>query len=424
MSNRRRFIRQTALGLSGLAVRGSGTPPTAARKPMPVWGMVSEEEYWDEIREQYALSDHRTYMNTGGLGPCPRPVLDRFLELSRELQTVSETGHRLIEEAREPVAHFFGAAASEISFNRNATEGNATIASGLGLKQGDEIVVDSHAHPGGAIPWLNQLKASGIVVRLFDPSAATADEIVTRIRQAMTSRTKAIQISHVTAPTGIFLPAKSIADLAHENGCWFHIDGAQSAGMVPINLHEIGCDSYATSGHKWLGAPHGTGILYIRHDRLDDILPSEIGAYSDAGYSLPDHLDYIDSARRHESGTRNAALVEGVRVACSFMSEIGLDRVRKRGLELAARLREGLEQISSVQILTPRSESISASIITFKSSEMEYSELNRALSSDFKLRLRIVTEVELNAIRVSLHVFNSMQEVDQVIEGVRATLKA
>ena len=423
MANRRSFIKNAALAVPGLAVLGESAltaPPTSLT--LPTWGSVPANDYWDEVRARYALSDHRAYMNTGGLGPCPRPVLDRYLELTNELQTVSETGHRYIEEAREPVASFFGANASEISFTRNATEGNATIASGLGLNAGHEIVIDSHAHPGGAIPWLNQLKANGIVVRLFDPDAPTAAGILERIEEAITPRTRVVQISHVTAPTGILLPAKAIADLAHSHGCWFHIDGAQSAGMLPIDLHQIGCDSWATSGHKWLGAPHGTGILYIRRDRLNEVLPTEIGAYSDAGYSLPDHLDYIDTSRRHESGTRNAPLVEGVQNACTFISEIGIARVRERGLELTSALRAGLESIPSVQVLTPEDEAIRGSILTFKSSKMSYSDLNKALSTEHKLRLRVVTEVNLNAIRVSLHVFNSMHEVERVIEGVRSVL--
>jgi len=409
----------------GIAVLSDHSLTRATRfGPLPKWGTIGKDDFWDAVRDRYALSDQRTYLNTGGLGPCPRPVLDRFLSLTRELQMRSETGHHYIEDAREPVSSFFGADTSEISFTRNATEGNATIASGLDLKAGDEIVIDSHAHPGGAIPWLNQLKATGVIVRLFDPDAPTTDDILDRIEDAITARTRVLQISHVTAPTGILLPAAKIADLARRHDCWFHIDGAQSAGMLPVDLHQIGCDSWATSGHKWLGAPHGTGILYIRRDRLDEVRPTEIGAYSDAGYSLPDHLDYIDSSRRHESGTRNAPLVEGVREACDFMSEIGMNRVRERGLELTSVLKAGLESIPSIEVLTPEDDMMRGSILTFKSSKMNFLELNKALSADHKLRLRIVTEVDLNAIRVSLHVFNSMQEVDQVIQGVRSVLEA
>ncbi|MDA1332755.1 MAG: aminotransferase class V-fold PLP-dependent enzyme [Bacteroidetes bacterium] len=420
-SGRRGFLKQTALGLSSVALAGlpagsslsSGSSQAAA--PLRV-------DDWVSIQAQYHLSPSRTYLNTGGLGPSPEPVLSRFRDRTTERQTMSETGHRIIEESRAPVASFFGASEEEIAFTRNATEGNAIIASGLRLKRGDEIIIDSHAHPGGAIPWLNQLNELGVVVRVFDPTGGSEGEILTRIEDLVSDRTRVIQVSHVTAPTGILLPVDDIAKLAQDRGCWFHIDGAQSAGMVPFDLHDIGCDSYATSGHKWLGAPHGTGVLYIKEERLADVVPTEVGAYSDAGFSLPDTFVLIPTARRHESGTRNAPLVAAVRSACDFMSAIGMDRVRQRGLDLVARLRDGLESIPALEILTPEKDNLHGSILTFRPLERDFQEVNRRLGSEHKLRLRIVTEVDLNAIRVSLHVFNSEDEVDRVIEGVRAVL--
>lgn len=413
--DRRRFIKTAALAMPGLAVSGGVTGASPGRLPSP-------GDDWEAVRAQYHLWDARSYLNTGGLGPSPRPVLERFREVTDDLQHRSETGHNLIEEARNPVARFFGADAEEIAFTRNATEGNAIVASGLGLEAGDEVIIDSHAHPGGAIPWLNRWKLDGVVVKTFNPSDTDAAGIVARIASLITANTRAIQVSHVTAPTGILLPVRDIAVLASQRGCWFHIDGAQSAGMLPIDLHQIGCDSWATSGHKWLGAPHGTGVLYIRKEKLDWIRPTEVGAYSDAGYSLPGKLDYIETARRHESGTRNAPLVEGVRMACAFMDGIGMDRVRERGLELAHRLESGLSAIDGIEILTPPETGLRGSILTFRTDLMPFRDLYQRLSRDHHLRIRIVTEVDLNAIRISLHVFNNEEEVDRVIEGVRSVL--
>lgn len=405
------------MAMPGLAVSGRADPASHVHSPWPV-----RLDDWEEIRGQYDLWDARTYLNTGGLGPSPRPVLDRFREVMDDLQLRSETGHNLIEAAREPVARFFGASEEEIAFTRNATEGNAIVASGLALKAGDEIIIDAHAHPGGAIPWLNRWKQDGIVVRTFDPSGTDAAGIVSHMEDLITSRTRAIQVSHVTAPTGILLPVVEIADLARRHGCWFHIDGAQSAGMMPIDLHAVGCDSWATSGHKWLGAPHGTGILFIRRDGLDRIRPTEVGAYSDAGFALPNQLDYIQTARRHESGTRNAPLVEGLRSACAFMDTIGMHQVRNRGLALTARLRKGLSALDDVDILTPPATEMHGSILTFRSPAVPFRDLYRHLTQEHRLRIRIVTEVDLNAVRISLHVFNSEADVDRVVEGVRAAI--
>jgi selenocysteine lyase/cysteine desulfurase len=141
---------------------------------------------------------------------------------------------------------------------------------------------------------------------------------VDRIETLITPRTKAIQISHITAPTGILFDVDAIGDLAHKHNIWFHVDGAQTAGMIPINLKELNCDSYATSGHKWMGGPRGTGILFIKKDRLEEVECSHIGGHSESSYELPDQLSYKNSAMRHEYGTRNTDLIEGLQVAIEF----------------------------------------------------------------------------------------------------------
>ena len=403
-----------------MVMPGLALPASGPQEFNPISSVVRPGDDWEAVRKQYDLWSDRIYLNTGGLGPSPRPVLDRSRQVSDDLQHRSESGHALIEAAREPVARFLGAASTEIAFTRNATEGNAIIAAGLQLVHGDEIIIDSHAHPGGAIPWLNRWKQDGVVIRTFDPSGTDAHGILARIEALLSPRTRAIQVSHITAPTGILLPVKDIAALARHHGCWFHIDGAQSAGMTPVDLHEIGCHSWATSGHKWLGAPHGTGILFIREEHLDRIRPTEIGAYSDQGYALPDQLTYVPTARRHESGTRSASLVEGVHAACTYMGALGMDRVRARGLSLTDRLASGLSGVAGVELLSPEAPELCGSIFSFRMPDIPFRQAYARLSQEHRMRIRIVTEAGLNAIRISLHVFNNEDDVDRVVAGVRA----
>jgi len=334
-----------------------------------------------------------------------------------ELQRVSETGRDRIEAARAPVAHFLGASASEIAFLRNATEGNSTIASGLQLSAGDEVIFESHAHPGGAIPWMNRQEQDGVVIKLFEPDPRSAEGNIRRIEALITRRTRAIQVSHVTAPTGIRFPVTRIAELARARDIWFHIDGAQSAGMIPVHVHDIGCDSYATSGHKWMGAPHGTGLLFVRKDRLDGVTPTDVGAYTNAAYDLPDVYTYHPTARRYESGTRDAASVVGLRAAAAFMTQIGMERVEERSQQLAFRLHDALCQLSGIEVLTPSDPALAAAITTFRAHHVAYDALYRTLR-DRGFRCRIVREQGLNAVRISPHVYNSEAECDQVIEVV------
>ncbi len=415
---RRRFVTNLGRAALGAGLFGAIGPRWEPPPPLPDPG---DPDYWRLVRRQYPLSHERVYLNTGGLGPAPFAVLDAVVHTTRSLQTLSETGHHLIEETRPEVAAFLGADPDEVAFTRNATEGNSVVASGLDLRAGDEVIFESHAHPGGSFPWMVRQKEDGIRVRIFEPDPTSEEGNLERIAALINERTRVLQVSHVTAPTGIRFPVEAMARLARDRGLWFHIDGAQSAGMIPVNLHAIACDSYAASGHKWMGGPHGTGVLYVRKDRLDEVRPTETGAYGDDGdVQLPERFGYAPSARRYEVGTRNASLVAGLGEAVNFLETIGMRRVAVRAGALAAYLRERLRALSGVTILTPGKDSLAAAMITFRVEKLPYRELYRYLLGEHGLRCRIVSERGLDALRVSTHIFNQEDECDRLVEAVRA----
>lgn len=415
---RRQFLGTVGAGfLSALLPQSPGWPPAKGS---------DDASFWAQVRRQYPLTPDRVYLNTGGLGPAPYSVIDTVQQTMMDLQRISEHGHRRIAAVREKVALFLGADADEIAFTRNATEANATVASGLTfLKPGDEVIIETHAHPGGAIPWMSRQKQQGIVVKAFEPDPMSAAGNLARIEALITPRTRVIQVSHLTAPTGILMPVRDIAVMAQARGLWFHIDGAQSAGAFPFSLHEIGCDSYGASGHKWLGATHGTGMLYIRKNRLDEVMPTEVGAYSDNGtFDIPTALEYNPSAVRYECGTRDVTSILGIGAAVDFMREIGMARVAAYGRELGTYLHGRLQAIEGVTVLTPADPELRAGMTTFRTATVPYDEMYRKLASDHKLRCRIVTERGLNAIRVSTHIFNNKQECDRVAGAVAEVLAA
>lgn len=401
------------MGLGAVPLVAGARPPT----PWPPPASLDNDDFWKLVRAQYPLTRERVYLNTGGLGPAPYPVLDAVQRTMLERQTVSEHGHNLIEEARAPVAAFFGVKPSEIAFTRNATEGNATVASGLDLRPDDEVIFESHAHPGGAMAWMSRQKQQGIKVKIFDPLHRNADDNLQRIDDLITPRTRVVQVSHVTATLGLRFPVKAIADLARDRGVWFHIDGAQSAGMIPVNLKAIGCDSYATSGHKWMGGPHGTGVLYVCQDRLDEVTPTEVGAYSNDDYDLPDVFEYYPTARRFEPGTRDASRVVGLVEAVAFLEQIGIERVAAYSRRLARYLKEHLAQVDGVTVLGSRAPTWESAITTFKTDRVPYDRLFRYFIREHKLRCRVVSERGLDALRVSTHIFNTIAECDQVVEA-------
>lgn len=421
--DRRTFLQGLSVGALG-ALAGCNTPTaTAAARPvpaLPAFGSVPDEAFWGAVRAQYPLRDHPVYLNTGGLGPAPQSVLDAVFNTMTRLQEHSETGHELFTPARKAMARFLGVQPREVCFTRNATEGNSIIAAGLALAPGDEVIFESHAHPGGSFPWANQQKVRGITVKVFDPDHTSPEANVAAIRALITPRTKVIQVSHITCTTGMVFPVRAIADLAAERGIWFHIDGAQSVGMIPVNFTRIGCDSYAFSGHKWLGGPHESGVLYIRRDRLDAVAATGIGAHSGALEYLPGELLLDDGAARHEYGTRNAGLIAGLTEAVRFQEAIGRERIAAHGQAMAGHLLEELSRIPGITVLTPRPAEMRGSMTTITHARVKAGRLFSYLWDKHGLRCRPVTEQGLQAVRISTHVFNSPAECERVIAGVRA----
>ncbi|NND70270.1 MAG: aminotransferase class V-fold PLP-dependent enzyme [Rhodothermales bacterium] len=419
-SSRRKFLSTSTLAIAGsLAACRSTDAASRGLIALPPTGRVDDEEYWQLVRLQYPLTTDRVYLNTGGLGPAPYTVLDAVNTKMMSLQRLSETGHTSLDSVRPDVARFIGVQEDEIAFTRNATEGNATVASGLKLERGDEVIFESHAHPGGAMAWMVRQKEDGIKVKIFEPSADSGEENLQRIKDLVTPATRVIQVSHVTAPTGIRMPVKEIAAIARDAGAWFHVDGAQSLGMIEMDLSDIGCDSYASSGHKWLGAPHGTGILFVRRDRQDEVRPTEAGAYTNSDYELPDVFDYTDSARRYESGTRDASTVAGIHAAVQFQEQIGTDLVEERGQYLGRYLRSQVREIDGVTVISPVTAEMDSAMSTVKLANIGYRDLYRYLIQEHQLRCRIVSERGIDGLRISTHIFNTKADCDRVIEGIR-----
>lgn len=426
--DRKNFLRTLGAGALGLMaarnLRAMDEIEPELSNVTPVWDEANPESFWRQVRAQFPMTPQRTYFNTGGLGPAPRRVLDMLTVASRQLQERVETGHDFFAQARVIAAAYLSVKVDSVCFVRNATEGNSIVATGLELQAADEVIIDSHAHPGGSFPWLNRQRTDGIVVKTFEPDPTSAAGNVERIAALITPRTRVIQVSHITSPTGIILPVAEIGKLAEKHHAWLHVDGAQSAGMIPVNLATLGCDSFATSGHKWIGGPHETGILWIRGSKMDKVTPRQVGAYSseDVNLNEPGPFIYSPGAHRFEYGTRNAASVLALAEAMRFQNEIGRDRIAARGHALAERVRAGFAKIDSVEILTPADPALRGSIITFRTPKLPFGKIFERLLVDHRLRCRPVAEVGLDATRVSTHLFNSVEECDRLVGALGEVL--
>ncbi|MGD8698883.1 MAG: aminotransferase class V-fold PLP-dependent enzyme [Gemmatimonadales bacterium] len=426
-SSRRRFLQQC---LAGAAVAATGSTacgrPDSGSETLPfvdAWGSaVGDAQRWRLVRDQFLLEPGYAYLNTGGLGPSPRPVIAAFDEAWRELELRCESGHGRRADVRSRACEFLGCGEDELAFTRSATEGMNLVARGLKLRDGDEVVMTTHEHPGGAMPWFAVREDTPIRIRTVDPGTG-GDDSLQRLRGALTSRTRVVMVSHITCTTGLLMPVREIAELCRQRGIVCVIDGAQAVGQIPVDLRALGCEFYVASGHKWLLGPKGTGVLYVRDEMLDRWKPSFAGAYADARFDLAaGALERLRPASASEYGTRNTPLVLGLGAAFDFLSTMGMQTVAARGAYLAQRLREGLFALDGVDVLTPAD--AGAAILTFRlpaAGGDPWEWVNR-LRRDHSFRLRPVGEAGLAAVRASTHVLNSEAEVDRLVDVLESLL--
>jgi len=297
-----------------------------------------QDAFWAALRQQFLIPKDEVYLNNGTVGSSPYPVLkgviDSFLDTEQMAQADPEQypiwGYEPYVAYREALAQFVGATRDQIALTRNATESNNYIANGLEMQSGDEVLMSDQEHPGGEEPWNLRAKRYGVVVKKFEipKPPKNAAEILNRINDAITPRTRIIFVSHISTATGVVLPVKEIAALARSKGILSAFDGAHVTGMMRLNLNELGCDLYTSSAHKWLQAPKGTGFLYLRDEAVMGRLWSTIATH---GWNEPQ----LKAERFQHIGSSNVPIIAGLRSAIEFANWIGMDRIEKRHRQLA-----------------------------------------------------------------------------------------
>jgi len=420
MKSRRTFLQKLS---AGIMLPSLGIHSTLAASTPSIDHSITGEEFWDQIRTQFPLTQNRTYLNNGTFGPAPFPVQKAMEESLQLINTSGEYGST--EPEREKLASFLGIKTSELSLTHNTTEGINIMAWGIALNQGDEVILTNHDHVGNALPWLNRAKLHGIVLKAFSP-APTQAENLDLIKSLITKKTKVIAIPHVTCTTGLVFPIKEIAEFAKKQGILTAVDGAHGAGTFDLNLEALGCDFYAGCCHKWLLGPSGTGFLYVREELIDQLQTFHVGGGSDAGWDLftnPPVLNgYVASAHRFDYGTQSTTLMKGVSAAAAFHQVIGKEKVEIRIRELNQYLFEGLSDFKNqLEILSTEEAASRISMVSFRPKNTTYQELGNKLSQD-GFRIRQVPEGKVNAIRVSTHIYNSKLEIDLFLEALAKQL--
>ena len=306
----------------------------------------TDDTDWQKVRSQFILERGVTYMNNASLGMPPAVVIN---EVKKGYEAISSEPlhgkHDLQEEIAKKVmpglANMFGTQTDEIVLTRNASEALHMQATGLILKPGDEVIITTQEHPAGLGPWMYRQKRDGIKVKqIFIPSPLTSEsDVVKRFSKAITPKTKALSFCHVTRG-GHLYPVKQLAAMARKRGLLTLVDGAQAVGQFPIDINQLGCDAYAVSLHKWILAPAGTGFLYIRKDARDRI-KSAFAADTT-----------LESPRIEPPGTKDSPVRAAILPALNFANKLGQENIEKRCRFLSDYLKDGLEKIQGVTLLS------------------------------------------------------------------------
>ena len=368
---------------------------------------------WKNVRSQFILDKGLTYMNNASLGMPPAVVAEAVCKgyeaISKEpLHGKHDLQDNITKEVIPNLAKTFGAEADEIVLTRNASEALHLQAIGLELKRGDEVIITTQEHPAGHRPWMFRKEHEGVRVKeVFIPSPLDSeDDVVSRVEEAISRKTKALSFCHVTRG-GHRYPVKKLAAMARDRGLLTLVDGAQAAGQFPINLHDLGCDTYAVSLHKWILAPAGTGFLYVRQDARKRIRSA----------FAPDPT--LEAPGFDPPGTKDFPVRAAIGAALDFVNTLGLENIENRCRSLSDYLKAGLAEIKGVKLLSGHTPEISAPGSTiFEKEGLD------AIASVPMMEERIKTHIDEhkrdshNAIRISTHVYNTKTEIDKLLEAL------
>lgn len=423
MTSRRNALK--SIGLTALAIPSLAIQSHAENALMP---KAEDPQYWKKIRDQFMLSKDSVFFNPGTVGAMPRVVVDKMTEHLRYIgEHVADwaykddnkeefiSGYNNLMGIRTKVAALIHADGAEIAMTDNVTNGMSYIANGLTLQPGDEILTTNQEHSGGQSGFLLKEKRYGTVFKTvaIPKPAKNSQEVYDVIVKAFTPKTKVLMVSHMISGSGAILPVKELCAEARRRGIFTLLDGAQTVGQIAIDVRDIDCDAYAGCFHKWMGAPAGTGFLYVKSDRMKDVWTTIASGRWD------NHED--EGFRFTQRGTGNFPVLKGLEASLDFHNEIGSQKVYDRIKFLGSRLRNGLRKINKVRIYSPEDEAMCAGITVYNIQGMTGSQLQEEYWTRGRMRPRAAGPEF--GVRHCTHIFNSEAEIDKALGIVAALAK-
>jgi isopenicillin-N epimerase len=422
--HRRSFLSSAATAFGGFQIdsvaRAQSASASVVGRPAKV--LAQDEDFWSNIRRAFTIDRNIINLNNGGVSPSPKVVMDtevRYLEI--ENMTPSYYMWRIldpgIERVRSRLARTFGCDPEEIAITRNASEALEIVQFGLDLKAGDEVITTNQDYPRMITSWQQRERRDGIVLKQLKfpvppPSLAFLTKM---IEENITPKTKVIHICHMTNRTGQIFPVKEICRLGRARGIEVIVDGAHTFAQFPFKQEDLDCDYFGTSLHKWLLAPIGTGMLYVRKSKIPKIWPMMA-----ADESLHGNIRKFEEIGTHPASQRNA-----ITEAIDFHDSIGAERKAERFRYLRLRWSNRLRELPGVRILNSDEPSQSCAIGFISVDKLDATQLANHLWLKHRIwTTAVVTPGEYQGLRITPNVYTTMEEIDTFSEVMEKVIKS
>jgi selenocysteine lyase/cysteine desulfurase len=438
--SRRNFLHRASVCATLASLVGREMAEALPSEWFQLQNPVEDEAYWRMVKRQFFIEDGLIYLNSGTYGPTLRAAYEA---VNRNFQA---QGQNYIMQFRRnylgeavpkfisKLAEFLGAKPDEIALTSGTTEAMNYIAGGLDLKPGDEILTTLHEHQGGIYPWLLKSRRFGVKVVQIPLKTApdSTAEILEQFNYAITPRTRVLSFCHIHYTDGTVMPVRELCQLARDKGIISVVDGAQSVGMLDFKISELGCDFFAASFHKWMCAPYGTGLLYVREEMLNRHWPTVVLSFS--GWDKVDRngqpgvtdinyaTNYPRALLKYSSNLEYYGnLYWTIAQSVDFHQLIGRRRIEARIKQLAARAREALREMPGVRLQSSSDKALHSGLVSFQPHKGKTSDLYFALVRDRQIVMRYIQHpaIHFDVNRLSTNLFNLQEDVDAAIAAIR-----
>jgi selenocysteine lyase/cysteine desulfurase len=427
MSNRRSFINKT--GLVAAAVASNIFQPTWSRNlksalknvaNLPAAVTATDDEFWYYVQQAYTVAPNFINLNNGGVAPAPKMVADamkRYYDMSNEAP--SYFMWRVLDQGREPLrknlAQLAGSDANEIALQRNASEALETVIFGIDLKPGDEVVLSKQDYPNMIAAWKQRERREGIKLVWVNLELPSEDEnyLVTQFTNAFTAKTKLVQVTHMINWIGQKLPVKKIANAAKAKQIDVLVDGAHTFAQFEFKIPDLNCDYFGTSLHKWLSAPIGTGMLYVRKEKIKNLWPL-FGS---------DRKELDDIRKFEHLGTRPFYIEQATDKAIDFYDMIGAKRKEERLLYLKNYWMERVQNIPKVKLKTSLKAAFGCAIGMVSIDGKKPAELDSFLFNNYKIHTVSIEWENISGVRITPNVYTTTKNLDRLVEGIEKFAK-